>query len=60
MANQKIFATLETPRDQLRGFGVRRLGLFDSAVRGELSEASDLDFLVEFEHKTFDAYMDTK
>ena len=62
MAEQKqeIFATLERHRDRLRCFGVRRLGLFGSAVRGELSDASDLDFLVEFEHKTFDAYMDTK
>lgn len=40
--------------------GVRRLGLFGSAARGETTDASDLDFLVEFEKKTFDGYMDLK
>jgi uncharacterized protein len=30
-------------------FGIRRLGLFGSAARGEESEASDLDFFAEFE-----------
>ena len=60
MAKQDIFKTLERYRDQLHGFGVRRLGLFGSAVRDEMSDTSDLDFLVEFEHKTFDAYMETK
>ena len=40
--------------------GVRRLGLFGSAARGEATESSDLDFLVEFEHKSFDCYMGVK
>jgi len=39
---------------------VRRLGLFGSCARGERTEASDLDFVVEFEKKSFDAYMDLK
>jgi len=36
---------------------VRSLGLFGSAARGEATAASDLDFLVEMENPTFDAYM---
>lgn len=44
----------------LRRLGVRRIGLFGSAARGEAKESSDLDFLVELEHKTFDSYMDVK
>jgi uncharacterized protein len=32
--------------------------LFGSAARGEATEGSDLDFLVELEKKTFDNYMD--
>jgi predicted nucleotidyltransferase len=34
--------------------------LFGSAARNEATEASDLDFLVEFQQKSFDAYMDLK
>jgi len=47
-------------RETIRGFGAPRLGIFGSYVRGEQSEASDMDFLVEFEKKTFDNYMDLK
>jgi predicted nucleotidyltransferase len=36
------------------------LGLFGSAARGDATPPHDLDFLVEFETKTFDAYMDLK
>jgi hypothetical protein len=40
--------------------GVRSLGLFGSVARGENTVASDLDFVVELEPKTFDVYMDLK
>ena len=33
-------------------FGIRRLGLFGSAARGEDSIGSDLDFLAEFDNPT--------
>ena len=45
-------------RDALSQLGVRRLGLFGSVARGESRPGSDLDFVVTFESKTFDAYMD--
>lgn len=39
--------------DELRSFcvghGIHRLGLFGSALRGELRRGSDIDLLVEFE-----------
>lgn len=47
-------------RKEMRCFGVRRLGLFGSAARGEARKDSDLDFIVEFERKTFDDYMGLK
>jgi predicted nucleotidyltransferase len=58
----QILQTLARHRDTVRAFGARRLGLFGSQARGEASEASDLDFLVEFEPgaKSFDSYMDLK
>ena len=45
----------------IRGFGVKRLGLFGSVARDQNIEASDVDVLVEFETTaTFDRYMDLK
>ena len=41
-------------------FGVRTIALFGSFVREEAGENSDIDILVEFEHATFDRYMDLK
>ena len=60
MRCDEILDTLNDSRDRLRRYGVRRIGVFGSAARGEETEGSDLDFLVEFERKTFDAYMDLK
>ena len=55
---QEILDIVELHRDAIKQFGVRRLGLFGSYVRGEEKESSDLDFVVDFERKTFDNYMD--
>ena len=58
--SQQILKIIEENRETIRGFGVRRLGLFGSAVRGEATDTSDLDFVVELEKKTLDTYMDLK
>jgi predicted nucleotidyltransferase len=57
---EEILKILEENQNVIRGYGVRRLGLFGSCARGECNEVSDLDFVVEFEKKSFDAYMDLK
>jgi uncharacterized protein len=59
-APEEVFEKIEENHDALRRLGVKRLGLFGSAARGEAGAASDLDFVVEFDHKSFDAYMDVK
>ncbi|MDD3248307.1 MAG: nucleotidyltransferase family protein [Methanosarcina sp.] len=43
-------------------FGVKRIGIFGSFVRGEEKAGSDIDVLVEFDETktTFDNYMDLK
>lgn len=51
---------LEENRQAIKAYGVRRLGVFGSSARGEATEESDLDFIVDFEKKSFDAYMDLK
>ena len=38
-------------------YGVRRIGVFGSYVRGEQKETSDIDILVEFNEPTFDNFM---
>ncbi len=57
---EQVLARLSEECDNIRRFGVRSLGLFGSVARGENASASDLDFLVEFDHKSFDAYIDLK
>ncbi len=57
---ESVLDALEENREAIRRFGVKRLGLFGSAARGEAGAKSDLDFVVEFEKKSFDAYMDLK
>ncbi len=57
---QEILNTIQLHQEAIKRFGVRRLGLFGSHVRGEGKDSSDLDFVVDFENKTFDNYMDLK
>lgn len=57
---EQVLARLEENREALRRFGVKSLGLFGSVARGESTASSDLDFVVEFERNTFDAYMGLK
>lgn len=59
-SREEILTILEQNREAIKGYGTRRLGLFGSYARGEATEASDLDFVVEFEKKSFDAYMNLK
>lgn len=56
----EILRTLEENADAIRRFGVRRLGLFGSHARGTAHEGSDIDLVVDFESKSFDADMDLR
>ncbi len=60
MNRESILTKLEENRETIRGFGVRRLGIFGSFARGEQSGASAIDFVVEFARATFDNYFDLK
>ena len=59
-SREEVLTTLQKHRERIHGYGVRSLGLFGSCARGEATESSDLDFIVEFDKKSFDAYMDLK
>ncbi|HEY4716338.1 MAG TPA: nucleotidyltransferase family protein [bacterium] len=62
-SSDKILKIIEQKKDELKKrFKMKEIGLFGSYTKGEHTEASDVDILVEFEkgHKTFDNYMDLK
>ncbi|MBI4870810.1 MAG: nucleotidyltransferase family protein [Candidatus Riflebacteria bacterium] len=56
----EILRMLQQHGDTIRSYDVRSLSVFGSAARDECSEGSDLDLLVEFQKKSFDAYMDLR
>jgi len=58
LMENEILNTLKEHTDILRKYGVIRIGLFGSYVRGEQRKNSDIDFLVEFEKPNFDNFMD--
>ena len=57
---EDVLKLLQENQPIIRRLGGRRVGLFGSIARGEGRAGSDLDFLVELEHNSFDAYMDLK
>jgi hypothetical protein len=57
----QILNTLHENKDIMKDkFGVRKIGLFGSYLRGESIKGSDIDLLVELDNPTFDHYMDLK
>ena len=46
-----ILEKLEDNITTIKKFGVKRIGLFGSAVRGELKDESDIDLIIEFEEE---------
>ena len=58
-SKQALFRLLRSHEEEIRAFGVKRLGLFGSFFRGTPGPESDVDLLVEFERgqKTFDHFI---
>ncbi|MFW6323639.1 MAG: nucleotidyltransferase family protein [Desulfovibrionales bacterium] len=57
----EILSQLRLSQDELDRFHVKSLAVFGSAARGQLTDSSDIDILVEFSRTpTFDLYMDLK
>jgi len=59
---KEILKLIQQNKERIRRYGVKRIGLFGSYLKGEQKEDSDIDILVEFEKgkKTFDNYMELK
>lgn len=58
--SRQILKTIELNKEQIRKYGVRKIGLFGSYLKGNSNKKSDIDLLVEFDEPTFDNYMDLK
>ena len=46
---EEILRKIRENREKIRSFGIKRIGVFGSFVRGEEKEESDIDIIVEFE-----------
>ena len=57
---QKIIKTIAMRKEDISRFGAKKIGLFGSFAKGMQHKKSDIDFLVAFEKKTFDNYMELK
>jgi len=55
-----LLQLLKRSSQEIQKFGVKRIGLFGSCVRGEAGHGSDIDVLVEFSQPSFDKYMELK
>jgi len=49
VTKREIVERIRKNKDEIRKFGVKRIGIFGFAVRDEITEGSDIDFVVEFE-----------
>jgi predicted nucleotidyltransferase len=48
ITKQEIFKTIQDNKEAIKSFGVIEIGLFGSYVRGEQTENSDIDLLVDY------------
>jgi hypothetical protein len=63
MLNKKnIIRSIHDNIVQIKGYGIKRIGIFGSFARSSQNNKSDIDVLVEFypEEKSFDNYMELK
>jgi excisionase family DNA binding protein len=60
LTSERLLQLLEQNSAEIKRFGVRRIGLFGSWIRGEGKAKSDIDVLVEFDQPSFDSYMELK
>lgn len=59
---EEIITKMRRHSDELKAYGVKKVGLFGSFARLKQKTGSDIDVLVEFSRgrKTFDNYMELK
>jgi predicted nucleotidyltransferase len=58
LTDKEIIDVINKNSDILRKYGVKKLELFGSYVRGQQENDSDIDFLIEFKKPNFEDFMD--
>jgi len=53
LTKEKVIKKLQAYRDELKKYGVKRIGLFGSFVRNKQKRKSDIDLVVEFNPSFF-------
>lgn len=59
LSRDYILSAIKARKSELQNFGIQEIGLFGSYGRGEASEDSDIDLLIEFDpdKESFDNFM---
>jgi len=62
LTKNDVTKTIQANIEEIRKYGVKRIGIFGSFARSTQNNKSDIDVLVEFEEgkKIFDNYMELK
>jgi len=62
MNKKVIIKSIQDNLGEIKGYGIKRIGIFGSFVRSAQDAKSDIDVLAEFypNQKTFDNYMELK
>ena len=60
LSAKEIVGTLEKHELELKKYGVKKIGLFGSYLKGEENRRSDIDILVQFDKASFDNYIELK
>ncbi|MDP2912305.1 MAG: nucleotidyltransferase family protein [Candidatus Omnitrophota bacterium] len=62
LTKNDVTKTIQANIEEIKKYGVKRIGIFGSFARATQNNKSDIDILVEFEkgEKIFDNYMELK
>lgn len=62
LSKNDIVKTIQENMEEIKGYGVKKIGIFGSVATASQTEQSDINILVEFQKdkKTFDNYMELK
>ncbi len=60
LSSGNIIRKIEDKKEQIRMYGVKKIGLFGSFLKKRQNKKSDLDILVDFKKPGFNEYMELK